>query len=88
MRSKPVIGQSSRSTSNEIAIVLAEFGAVLRAKVAEIVESRIRKIPDKIEAEGVETVVDTFENAIHTSYYYSNEGRDSAINSNAEPSLS
>lgn len=51
----------------------ADLIVVTRARVAEIVESQMAKVHDKIQAEIVEAVAETFENVIQTSYLDSNE---------------
>lgn len=64
MKSESIVEQSSQDTRNEIATVLADLVFPTRDEITEILESRMTKIHHKIKAEVVETVVDTFEDAI------------------------
>lgn len=88
MKSESVVGHSSRDPRTEIATVLAHLGVVMKTEVSGIVESCVAKIHDMIKDEIVETVVDSFEDYIHRSYYDSNEGIKSIIFSIVEQALS
>lgn len=79
MKLESVAGQSSRDTLSEIVTVLADLGVVTRAKVTEIIESRMAKINGKSKAEVVKTVADTAENAPESRFLDSNEGLQSAM---------
>lgn len=54
--------------------MLADLYVVTTAEVTEAVESRMAKIHNKIKVKVVETVTDTFEDAIQPRYSDSNEG--------------
>lgn len=45
-------------------LFLAEFGVMTRAEAIEVVESRMRKIHEMMEAKDVEIVVETLEDTI------------------------
>lgn len=74
MKSKSIVGKLSWDHRNEIATFLADLDVLTRAQSNEFVESCMAKVNEKIKAKVVETVAETFEDAIQTSYFDSNEG--------------
>lgn len=58
---------------NEIPTMLADLGVMMRAEVAEIVESCMSKTHNTIKAEVVKTVAEAFVHVIQTSYPDSSE---------------
>lgn len=64
---------------NEISAVLADPGSTKRAGVTEIFEFSMAKVHDNFKAKVIETVVETFEDVIQTSYSSSNEGHKSVM---------
>lgn len=69
MKPHSVVEKSSQDPSEQMSTVLADLGVMTKAEATEIVESRMAKIHEQIKAEVVETVSDTLEDALQSSFW-------------------